>query len=102
VVDQRPHRRGEGLADRTIEQMRSRLRDFADGVPEDPRKIQRRHVERWMDRPELSPSYRHGRLSTVRGFALWLAANGHTAKDFTLGVKPPRVVLGVPKRLQAH
>jgi site-specific recombinase XerC len=55
-----------------------------------------------MDRPELSPSYRHGRLSTVRGFALWLAANGHTAKDFTLGVKPPRVVLGVPKRLQAH
>lgn len=93
-------RRSEGLEPRTLEQMRARLRDFAGDVPANPDKINRRHVERWMDHPELSPAYRRARLSTLRGFAQWLAAERLIRRDFTLGVRLPRVVEGAPKRLR--
>lgn len=92
-------RRAEGLEKRTLEQLRYRLADFAEHAPADPKRITRRTVERWNDRPDLSPSYRRGRLSTLRGFAKWVAAEQRTMRDFTLGVKLPRVAEGVPKRL---
>ena len=93
-------RRSEGLEPRTLEQLRYRLRDFAEVAPANPNRITRTHVEKWMDRPNLSPSYRRGRLSALRGFAVWAASRNHTTRDFTLGVKLPRVVEGVPKRLR--
>lgn len=92
-------RRAEGLAQRTLEQMRSRLQNFATQVPADPTEITRADVVRWMDRPKLAPAYQHGRLSSVRGFALWLAANDYAPRDFTIGIRAPRVAASIPKRL---
>ena len=51
-----------------------------------------------MDRPDLSPSYRRSRLSALRGFSQWLAA-----EEITLPTSPRVLALraeGVPKRLQ--
>lgn len=85
--------------DRTAQQLRSRLLDFADHCPENPRRVYRKHVERWMERPGLRPQYRRARLSALRGFARWCVAEGHMVKDPTLMVPMPKVPPQLPKRL---
>jgi integrase/recombinase XerC len=93
-------RRGAGeLGERSATQVRSRLLDFAGHAPTDPRRIQRRHVEAWMDRPGLAASYRRARLSTLRGFCRWCVAHEVMRRDPTAGLLAPRVPESVPKRL---
>lgn len=84
---------------RTAEQLRSRLRDFAAQAPANPQRVHKRHVERWMERPDLRPQYRRARLSALRGFCRWAVAEGHMTKDPTLGVPMPKVPPQLPKRL---
>jgi integrase/recombinase XerC len=84
---------------RTAAQLRSRLASFADSAPENPRRVYRRHVERWMERPDLRPQYRRARLSALRGFCKWCVAEGHMVKDPTLMVPMPKVPPQLPKRL---
>lgn len=94
-------RREAGIInDRTAEQMRHRLWDFADQAPANPERVRRRHVEAWMARPDLAPHYLRGRLSTLRGFCRWCVARGHMKLDPTLEVPMPKVPLGVPKRMR--
>lgn len=84
---------------RTAEQLRSRLSSFAAAVPADPKRITRRHVEKWMERPELAPLYRRSRLSAVRGFTKWLVGEGHAKSDPCLLVATPKAPRQTPKRL---
>lgn len=88
--------RGE-INDRTAEQLESRLRSFALLADVRPERVRRRHVERWLEVPDLSPAYRRSRLSALRGFCEWCVVNGHMPKDPTLGVKMPTVPQGLPR-----
>lgn len=87
------------INERSAEQARYRLCDFAANAPADPKRIYRHHVEKWMERPDLRPQYRRSRLSALRGFCKWCVANGHMVKDPTLTVPMPKVPPQLPKRL---
>lgn len=87
------------LNKRSATQVRSRLMDFADHAPSNPRRVYRRHVERWMERPDLRPQYQRSRLSAVRGFCRWCVAEGHMVKDPCAMVPMPKVPPQLPKRL---
>lgn len=95
------HRRQQAgqINGRTAVQIRSRLLDFAEGAPSNPKRIYRRHVEKWMERPDLRPQYRRARLSALRGFTKWCVAEGHMTKDPCLMVPMPKVPPQLPKRL---
>lgn len=95
------HRRFQSgeVNERTAKQLRSRLLDFAEHVPANPRRVYRRHVERWMERPDLRPQYRRARLSAVRGFTKWCVAEGHMVKDPAVMIPMPKVPPQLPKRL---
>ena len=84
---------------RSAAQIRSRLLDFADHAPANPRRVYRRHVERWMERPGLRPQYQRARLSALRGFTRWCVAEGHMVKDPCVMVPMPKVPPQLPKRL---
>lgn len=77
--------RGE-LTAATAEQYTSRLLSFARSIDVEPAKVTRRHVERWLARPGLSPHYRRALLSAVRGFCQWCVLEGHMHRDPTLGI----------------
>lgn len=87
------------ISDRSAQQLRYRLFDFAEHAPPDPRKVTRRHVEQWMERPNLSGQYLRARLSALRGFTRWCVAEGHMVKDPCLLVPMPKVPPALPKRL---
>jgi integrase len=95
------HRRAAAgqINKRTATVLRSRLTDFADHAPANPKRVYRRHVEQWMERPELRPQYRRARLSALRGFTKWCVAEGYMVKDPTLTVPMPKVGPQLPKRL---
>lgn len=90
--------RGE-LNKRSAEVTRCKLRDFALEADTQPSKVNRRHVERWMARPGISPAYRRARLSALRGFCQWCVINGHMRKDPTLGLKAPPLPAYLPRSL---
>jgi site-specific recombinase XerC len=95
------YRRGAGeLNERSAAQIRSRLLDFAAHAPADPHRVGRRHVEAWLERPGLAPSYRRTRLSALRGFCRWCVVHGYMRRDPTAAARAPRVPEGVPKRLR--
>lgn len=93
------HGAGE-LNRRSANQIRSRLLDFAENAPSDPRRVSHRHVEAWLDRPGLAASYRRSRFSTLRVFCRWAVAHGHMRRDPTAGITAPKVPAGVPKRMR--
>lgn len=90
--------RGEINA-RSAEVTRSKLRDFALTADTQPGRVNRRHVERWLARPGLSPAYRRARLSALRGFCQWCVLHGHMRRDPTLGVKAPPLPPYLPRAL---
>lgn len=90
---------------RTAQQLRYRLLDFAGQVPKSPKRVYKHHVQRWMARPDLRPQYRRARLSALRGFTRWCVSEGHMVKDPCLSVPLPKVPPQLPKRLtgeEAH
>ena len=95
-------RRGTGhLNRRSAEQVRYRLLSFADSAAVPAKKVTRKHVDRWLDRPDYAPLYQRSRLSALRGFCRWCVAEGHMRIDPTLGVELPHVPPQLPKRLTA-
>jgi integrase/recombinase XerC len=92
-------RRVEGLEERTLAQMRGRLRDFASSAPAEPAKVTRRTVVAWLDRPGLTASYQRTRLSTLRGFCRWCVVHRHMRRDPTADLALPRVAESIPRRL---
>jgi len=85
---------------RTAAQLRYRLRSFCEFAPADPKRVNRRHVERWMAVPNLSPAFRRARFSALRGFCQWAAVRKHLTNDPTLGMKVPKVPPGLPRALR--
>jgi integrase/recombinase XerC len=57
----------------------------------------RRHVDRWLERPGLSAATRRSRISTLRGWCRWLVERGDLRTDPTAHVKAPRVPKGAPR-----
>jgi integrase len=90
--------RGE-LAARAAANCRYHLRSFAASTNAKPERITRATVQAWLERPDLAPSYRRNRLSSLRGFCQWCVIEGHMKKDPTLGLKTPRVPAGLPRAL---
>lgn len=87
---------------RSAEQLRHRLTTFCAAAPANPRRVTKRHVERWMERPDLRPQYRRARLSALRGFTKWCVSEGHMTKDPCLMVPMPSVPPQLPKRLTSE
>lgn len=87
---------------RTAEVLRSRLWDFACHTQAQPGNVNRRHVETWLARPDLSPAYRRARLSSLRVFFRWCIVQGHMRRDPTLGVEAPKIPAYLPRALTAQ
>ena len=85
------------LNKRSADVTRSRLLSFTTTTNVEPGRLTRRHIERWMATPNLSPAYRRARLSTMRGFCEWLLLNGQLRKDPTLGVRAPKMPRYLPR-----
>lgn len=93
------HARGE-WSDRTAQSNRYRLLDFATTVDHlEPPQLNRRHVERWLERPGLSVGYRRHRLAALRGFSRWMADTKRCPRDITDGIKAPRQPTYAPRAL---
>lgn len=90
---------GGHLTTKAARGIRYKLNDFAECVHADPVNVNRRHVERWMERPEYAAGYQRQRLSALRGFCRWCVINGHMKRDPTLGVVPPKLPKSAPRRL---
>lgn len=99
-VTEREHK-GEVTA-ATARQMRSRLYAFAIHTPVTPDKLTRRHIDRWLSAPGLSPHYRRARLSTLRGFCQWAVLNKHLRSDPTLGVQFAKLPPLLPRALNGE
>jgi integrase/recombinase XerD len=90
---------GGHLTPKAARGIRYKLNDFEQAVNAQPANITRRHVERWMERPEYAAGYQRQRLSALRGFCQWCVVNGHMRRDPTLGVIPPKIPKAAPRRL---
>lgn len=88
------------IVERTAEQAFYRLRSFAQACPSNPARVNKSHVRRWMQVPDLSPAFRRARFSTVRGFCRWAYEHGHMPRDPTVGIKMPSVPPGLPRALR--
>lgn len=64
-----------------------------------PKRIQRRHVEKWLESLDVSPGTRYRDWSVVRCFVRWCVLNGHMRKDPTAGITPPKVPKAAPRKL---
>lgn len=73
---------------------------FADDVPENPRSVNRRHIEKWMERPDLAATTRRIRLSVVRGFCRWCVERRDMRSDPTAGIKSPPAPRSLPRALR--
>ena len=70
------------------------------GVDRDARKVQRRHIERWLDSlGRLAPTSRRAYFVTARLFCRWLRDRGYVAVDLFDGLKPPKEPRMVPRNL---
>lgn len=98
-VDERA-KRGE-IGGGTARTLYITLRSFVEfiGDPK-PSSINRRHVEKWLERP-VTPSTKRAQLSIVRVFCRWLEERKLLPRDPTRGVKGPRQPRRVPRNMQA-
>lgn len=65
----------------------------------DPKKLQRRHVEKWLEGLDVRPGTRYRDWSVLRCFTRWCVLNGHMRTDPTVGVTPPKVPRSAPRKL---
>ena len=77
----------------------SKLWSFAKVVCDDPAKVNRAHVAKWLATPNLSAAYRRSRVSTLRGFTKWCVLNGYMKVDPAIAAKAPPVPAALPRAL---
>lgn len=85
----------------TAQSYRSILGRFADAVPDEPRRIQRRHIVRWYDQLDCAASTTRHRLSVVQTFCRWMLDAGHIDRDPSRGIKPPKQPRHMPRNFDA-
>lgn len=61
-------------------------------------KVNRRHVERWLQSMKVAPATMRQRLSALRSFCGWCVDHGYMKKDPTVGIKGARQPRSVPPR----
>lgn len=61
-------------------------------------KVNRRHVERWLQSMKVAPATMRQRLSALRSFSAWCVEHGYMKKDPTVGIKGARQPRSVPPR----
>lgn len=88
--------RGE-ITDDSARVLAQRIVSFVDFTDRPVDRWKRKHVERWMELPSISPTTKRARLSALRGFCQWCVVEGHLAKDPTLGVVSPPVEEGLKR-----
>lgn len=84
-------KRGE-FRPETARTARSVLFNYTQSVPSDPRRITRKHVQRWLDRLNVSDGTKRMRLSVVKVFHRWLLDQEVTRRDPAAAVKGPKAV----------
>lgn len=92
------------FTNRTPETVRSILLTFASHVGPDlpARSLTRRHLERWANSLDLAPSTVRHRISTVRAFCQWMAAEDHIRADPSRTLQIPRLPRRVPRGMKAQ
>ena len=65
-----------------------------------PSRLTRCHVERWMDRRNLSSASLRSQLSIVRTFCEWLVDRGYARRNPTREIRSPRQPRLLPRALQ--
>ena len=79
------------------------LAQFADEMPDDPGRVDKRHVLRWVDAHPVAPSTLRKKVSVVRGFLDWcvtekvITRNPIRVMGFTVKTEPNRI----PRALSA-
>lgn len=73
---------------------------FVRFVPDDlaVSKVNRRHVERWLQSMKVAPATMRQRLSALRSFCGWCVDRGYMKRDPTVGIKGARQPRSVPPR----
>lgn len=87
------------LSSKTAHEVERSLRRFAQHAPADIRRVNRRHIETWLDQPQYSASTRRRMLSELHVFFKWAIIEGHAKRDPTLEVDPIRQPPTVPGAL---
>jgi integrase len=91
--------RGE-ISPRTAQDQKRVLARFAEAVEHrQPKNLQRRHIEKWLEQLDVRPGTRYHDWSIVRCFIRWCVLNGHMRKDPTVGVPKPTVPKAAPRKL---
>lgn len=81
---------------------RARLDSFmvSVGVDREVGRMQRRHVERWLETlGGMAPTSRRAYFATARLFCRWCRDQGYVKGDLFEGLKPPREPRSVPRNL---
>jgi len=87
----------------TAAHMRGVLYAFAEHCPQDPARIRRRDVLRWLNTTgHLSAGTRRLYQSRVHGFTDWLLRRGVIRKDPFLDIPPPKVPRSVHRAFEPH
>lgn len=89
-----------GLAPHTLHTERLSLRRWVRGVPDDPNRIRRKHIERWVWAEGVGNTTRRHRLSQLRGLFRWAGVEGHVGHDPTAGVEQPKDPPRLPRFLR--
>lgn len=91
--------RGE-IHSSTSGQYLSRLLNFTTTTKaKRPRDVTRRHVQQWMERPNLSTHYRRSNLSVLRNFTAWCVLERKMDRDPCAGIRLPKLPPLLPRYL---
>jgi integrase len=90
--------RGE-IASITARNQFTMLARLADALPANPTRIKRRHLEAWLERPDISNSYRRLMLTSAKGFSAWLIRENVLTQDPTDQIPVPREPRRLPRGL---
>lgn len=93
-------RRGS-FAPKTAERVRQHLTLFARATQVAPKQVNRHHIERWLERPDLSPATVRLMFYDLRAFCRWCVVEGHMRRDPTLGIDAPEVAESLPAALRS-
>lgn len=91
------------LSPATAKHRRSALRRFEAHCGQiDVDKVGRKAVETWLAKSGRTPATKRYYLSVIRAFARWCVEHELARRDFTLGVRRPRLPRRIPRALSAE
>lgn len=90
------------FSEESADAVRWALLSFARHVgPVDIRELNQSHVRKWIGAAHRQPATVKSMLGKVRPFARWCVETDLCPRDFTLGIRSPKVADGLPRCLEA-